>query len=445
MTNPTTPEYRYWAFISYSSKDTAHAKWLHRAIETYGIPAKLVEHGHLTPAGDPVPARFQPLFRDRDELPVSADLGKALEDALAASRYLIVVCSPNAAQSRWVNREIETFVEMGRGDRVFAYIADGEPNGGGERECFPPALKAQEPLAADARQQSDGRSDARLKLLAGMLGVSFDALKQRESQRRIRRLQLVIAAAVILTLAFGGLAWYANQARGRALVAEGNAVAEAHVRATAESNAVGEAQARATAQAYAEDRQRAAEHEATLSLTRQLAAKADGEQGTEEGLLIAATAARIALDSAITDTGAVYGTLATSLAAGPVKFIRHGAGDADQAEFSPDGSRMATSGYDRWVRLWDTETGTQLAAFPRSGPPFPYYGSVKAGVYAFSPDGSRLAIQDREDILHLVEADGGREIWQDQLAGQALALSFDLPGRRMAVLDGSVLVQFHDG
>ena len=72
MTDPTAPEYHYWAFISYSSKDAAHAKWLHRAIETYGIPAKLVEHGHVTPAGDPVPARFQPLFRDRDELPVSA-------------------------------------------------------------------------------------------------------------------------------------------------------------------------------------------------------------------------------------------------------------------------------------------------------------------------------------------------------------------------------------
>ena len=72
MTGEATTEYRYWAFITYSSKDAAWARWLHRAIETYGIPAKLVEHGHVTPAGDPVPARFQPLFRDRDELPVSA-------------------------------------------------------------------------------------------------------------------------------------------------------------------------------------------------------------------------------------------------------------------------------------------------------------------------------------------------------------------------------------
>ena len=88
--------YRYWAFISYSSKDKAWGRWLHRAIETYGIPAQLVSHP--TPAGHPAPKRFQPLFRDRDELPASADLGTQIEEALRASRYLIVVCSRHAAQ-----------------------------------------------------------------------------------------------------------------------------------------------------------------------------------------------------------------------------------------------------------------------------------------------------------------------------------------------------------
>ena len=36
-------EYRYWAFISYSSRDKSWARWLHRAIETYGIPAQLIQ------------------------------------------------------------------------------------------------------------------------------------------------------------------------------------------------------------------------------------------------------------------------------------------------------------------------------------------------------------------------------------------------------------------
>jgi tetratricopeptide (TPR) repeat protein len=213
----TTEEYRYWAFISYSSKDRAWARWLHRAIETYGIPAQLISHE--TPTGEPAPKRFQPLFLDRAELPATADLGREIENALRASRYLIVVCSPAAAQSKWVNREIEKFDELGREDRVLALIVDGEPNSGDERESFPEALRQMEPIAADARRQGDGKTNAKLKLLAGMLGVSFDALKQRDGQRQIRRLQMTVAVALALVLAFAGLAWYANQQREKAVAA----------------------------------------------------------------------------------------------------------------------------------------------------------------------------------------------------------------------------------
>lgn len=219
MSDLTASKYRYWAFITYSHKDRKHANWLHRAIESYGIPAKLVERGHTTPVGEPAPKRFQPIFRDRDELPASTDLNEAIEGALAASRYLIVICSPRAARAQRVNREVETFAEMARSDRVFAFVIDGEPNSGDEKECFPPALKAQEPLAADARWQGDGRNDAKLKLLAGMLGVSFDVLKQREAQRRIRRLQRVMAMALLLVLIFAGLTWYSNRQRVKAVQA----------------------------------------------------------------------------------------------------------------------------------------------------------------------------------------------------------------------------------
>jgi tetratricopeptide (TPR) repeat protein len=213
----STQEYRYWAFISYSSQDRVWARWLHHAIETYGIPAQLVSHD--TPAGEPAPKRFQPLFFDRDELPASPNLGQEIENALSASRYLIVVCSPQAAQSRWVNREIEAFGELGRNDRILAFIVDGEPNSGGAQECFPLALRQIEPIAADARRQGDGRTNAKLKLLSGMLGVSFDALKQRDAQRQIRRLQMTVAVALVLVLAFAGLAWYANQQREKAVAA----------------------------------------------------------------------------------------------------------------------------------------------------------------------------------------------------------------------------------
>jgi hypothetical protein len=306
---PTTQEYRYWAFITYSHKDEAQAKWLHRAIETYGIPAKLVEHEHAMPTGEPAPKRFQPIFRDRDELPASADLGQAIEDALRASRYLIVVCSPHAAQSRWVNREIETFTELGRSDRVLAFIVDGEPNSGDERECFPPALRQVEPLAADARPQGDGRADAKLKLLAGMLGVGFDALKRRDDQRRIRRLQLTVAVVLFLAAVLAGVAVYVNQqraqavrARQRAVASEATAVVEAHMRSTAEAQAqerrgiaeaaqataVAEARVRATAQAQAQaagataiaaaDARATAQAHAEAAATQEAVARKDAER-----------------------------------------------------------------------------------------------------------------------------------------------------------------------
>ena len=206
--------FRYWAFISYSTKDKKWARWLHRSIETYGIPTQLVSHP--TPAGHPAPKRFHPLFHDRAELPASADLGAVIEEALHASRYLIVVCSPNAAKSRWVNKEIETFQKLHRHGRILAIIVDGEPNHGGEEGCFPPALRSTEPIAADARPEADGKNNARLKLLAGMLGVSFDALKQRDVQRKARRLRLAISTVVLLAVSFAGLSWYAIHSRQQA-------------------------------------------------------------------------------------------------------------------------------------------------------------------------------------------------------------------------------------
>jgi tetratricopeptide (TPR) repeat protein len=213
---PRDPDpYRYWAFISYNSKDKAWAHWLHRSIESYGIPARLVSGS--TPTGEPAPRRLRPVFRDRAELPASADLGAEIEDALRASRYLIVICSPNAARSAWVGKEIQTFQSLGRAERILGLIVDGEPHSGDERECFPAALRGAEPAAADVRPGHDSKTDAKLKLLAGMLGIGFDALKQRDSRRRIRRLQIAMGVVLAVALAFAGIALYAEHQRDKAV------------------------------------------------------------------------------------------------------------------------------------------------------------------------------------------------------------------------------------
>jgi hypothetical protein len=207
-----TPPSRYWAFISYSHKDKSWGRWLHRSIETYGIPAELVGQ-HRIPSGHFAPKRFYQTFRDREELAASASLGEEIDKALRDSHYLIIICSPNAAQSKWVNQEVSTFQRLGRASQIFAVIVDGEPNTGDARECFPPALKRQEVIAADARPEGDGKNDAKLKLLAGMLGVSFDTLKKRDARRALRRMQVTVMFSLMLVLAFAALSLAIFQAK----------------------------------------------------------------------------------------------------------------------------------------------------------------------------------------------------------------------------------------
>lgn len=231
-------EYKYWAFISYSHADERWAGWLHRALEGYRIPERLV--GKDASLG-PIPKKLFPVFRDRDELAGSSSLGPELQKALHRSRSMIVVCSPRAASSHWVNEEIKYFKSLGRDHRVFALIVDGEPHalakGDPELECFPEALRfnvssrgevigdeAVEPIAADARRHGDGKGHAKLKLIAGILGIGFDDLRQREMQARNRRLALLAGLAsgvAALTLVLAVQAYYArNDAQRRQRQAE---------------------------------------------------------------------------------------------------------------------------------------------------------------------------------------------------------------------------------
>ena len=201
---------KYWAFISYSHRDEAWARWLHRALETHRIPEAIarrlprVEGGLATD-------RVYPVFRDRDELAGAFDLEQRIQTALEDSRFLIVVCSPSAVASRHVRQEIEYFEELGREPQVICLIVDGEPGASARpetaaQECLPEPVRTRrlpdgrlvpcEPIAADVRRGKDGAANARLKVLATMLGVSFDDLKQRDRQRQIRRrLSLAGAAA----------------------------------------------------------------------------------------------------------------------------------------------------------------------------------------------------------------------------------------------------------
>ena len=212
--------WRYTAFISYSHTDRAAAKWLHRSLEAFRVPAGLrndrVRQGLQ-------PYRLAPVFMDREELASSADLAASVQSALQQSQFLIVICSPSAAASRWVDEEIRQFRAMGRGSKILCLITRGEPQAArrgfaSEEECLPPALREAgiEPAAADARRAADGRRNALIKLAAALLATDFDGLRQREQAHRLKRLTLISAAAAVACVAFASMAVAAWLARNEA-------------------------------------------------------------------------------------------------------------------------------------------------------------------------------------------------------------------------------------
>ena len=241
MTDKAT-SHRYAAFISYSHKDRGPARWLHRRIETYRIPRQVLDDTDDEP--DALAARrnrLTPVFIDREELPTSVDLAQSVRDALEQSDFLIVVCSPAAAGSHWVNEEVRLFKAMGRADRILCLVVDGEPAAQRKGlpasvECLPPALRfevddgrvtdrpAAEPLAADIRRGQDSRGDASLKIIAAMLAVPLDRLRQREVARRHRRLAWMGLASTVGCFVLAGLAiaaWVArNEAERQRVIAE---------------------------------------------------------------------------------------------------------------------------------------------------------------------------------------------------------------------------------
>lgn len=194
---------------------------LQHDLEQFKVPKQLV--GTVGTMG-PIPASLGRFFRDRTDAAASPSLRAALDDALRASRDLIVLCSHEAAAPDcWVNKEIEGYRRLRPDGRILAIVLKGDPP-----RCFPPALltgptppddmgPTVEPLAADMRKVADGPREAVLKLVAALIGTEFDRLRRwREAaaQRR-RRIALglgfvyvvsVTGGAVLATNAYFGLA-----------------------------------------------------------------------------------------------------------------------------------------------------------------------------------------------------------------------------------------------
>jgi len=276
--NQPTSEIDYLAFISYrhadnTEEDQQWATWLHRQLEIYDIPADLI--GTENQRGEIIPERIYPVFRDEVSLPADANLASAITTALDHSHFLIVLCSPRAVQSHYVNEEILHFKRTGKKDRIMAAMLLGEPNASIDDtkeedpedvrslECFPKALqypitasgdldlgKISEPIAADFRLLDGGKgitnpnvykqqllkqgrnkadaerlanryeqqsNTAKLKLIAGILGVPLEQLVQRDkiyqldkaraASKRFIKVVLIMGVLTITTSLVAGFAY----------------------------------------------------------------------------------------------------------------------------------------------------------------------------------------------------------------------------------------------
>lgn len=390
---------RYYAFISYSHAQLGVVKQLHRRLEGWRIAADLVSAD--SPIGK-VPRVLRPIFRDRDDSAASASLAEATIAALAQSRALIVCCSPEAAQSRHVNAEIRAFRTNHPERPILTVIVSGTPP-----DCYPSALteplgatrKAPmlpEPISADIQHDKDGIKRGVAKVVAGLLGVPFDAIWQRFRRRQLVQRSIGTAIIAVALLVASGTGWRIWQ----------------------DQLDYGQQRARYLAQASERESERGDRTAGLLLAMYGLADEADGGRVSPEArraFAVALSGAQQLLrldpsdgltvfrlsaagDKIVTGYSNGHASLFSTsdghrLATGPATdtAIR-------DVAISPDGERIAIAGQDTSdVRIFDA--GLRFVA----SVPGAYLGNLSL---SFAPTGHRLLLQGDQQAT-LVDLDGG--------------------------------------
>lgn len=176
---------KYWAFISYSRNDEYSARKLRNFIESFEIPNELVEKYGL-------PENMSNSIFD-ETLLGGGDLAPQIEGALKQSRYLIVVCSPNSAKSKYVNEEIEYFKSLGGETRILPYIIAGKATIDEDPDCcYGPAIKENQVKhqIVGGNLQETGFEFAAIRIISAMLEVDFRLLYDQFIKNKKRKRSL---------------------------------------------------------------------------------------------------------------------------------------------------------------------------------------------------------------------------------------------------------------
>lgn len=199
-------KYKYYAFVSYSSKDNKEGKRLVRKLETCRMSSTLCKK-HQWKSKKPL----NPLFFAPNDIQPGM-LTDELENRLRDSRNLIIVCSPHSAKSYWVGYEIAYFHSLGRRDNIYFFIVDGVPNSeDSQTECFHSVVKKlgmSDMLGVNVHEKVYrwpwlNRERAYVQLITKLLGIEFDAQWRRHRRRLIQQVLSWITGLLLV----GTLVW----------------------------------------------------------------------------------------------------------------------------------------------------------------------------------------------------------------------------------------------
>lgn len=376
---------RYNAFISYrhSELDMFIAKKIHKGLETFKVPRTVRKKTGIN--------RIQRVFRDQEELPIGSDLGDNIVGALRESEYLIVICSPRTKESYWVQKEIDTFIRMHGREHILAVLIEGEPE-----DSFPEALLTDEegnpvePLAADVRGSNRSEINRKLKtevmrLAAPLLHCSYDDLRQRHRERRMRKIAAIASGVAVFAMAFAVYSAYntaiIQQNYKAKQINQSKYLADTSLQLLED----GDRRAAALVALEAlptEENNRPFVANAQYALSESLYAYELGNAMTLDGLL------------------------------------KHDLPVRDFS-FNQDATRMVSydSGY--FVYLWDIETGQQLLKIAPSINEDGYISSVNA--IAITAE-NNIVIADQKGVRALNEQ--GEELWKVDLNSYSAACKF---------------------
>lgn len=198
-------EKKYSAFISYSRKDLTVARWLHTKLEKYPYPQDLTHPDHR-PYDD---KRFRPVFLDLKDLsPTEHPFNETIKGAIANAKFLILLCSANAAKSQYVDKEVHYFLKTHNNDyvKIVPIFIDRV-----DYDTIPPCIfntpvmERHFPIYnTTLRPNSEANLCCFYQAVAYLLGTDFNLIYDRYEQyaiRKRRRFHIRIALLIVLLLA----------------------------------------------------------------------------------------------------------------------------------------------------------------------------------------------------------------------------------------------------